>query len=647
MKRFLLLIAFVLIVFLLSAQKDVNIDTIVISTMTKPVSLYKEYKIVQVIEREQIRDINASSLSELLEKLTSYVDIKFRGGGEVQADLSINGSGFNDVLILVNGIRVNNYQTGHFSMNLPISSDMIERIEILSAPDAHKYGIGASAGVINIITGFVGNNRFSTKLGLYEQSNSPILAASFLTKDFHKNSGFIGLEVKQSNGYEENTDYNQFKFFLEQTNKIKNTRIFTQLGFFIQKFGALNFYTPKFPYQYEENNQQFASIVVRLPKTYNLKVSWQRTQDKFELFREGQGWYIFDGTYFIKDNDTAKFAPGVYYKSHNYHLYNDFDFALNKKIKTKFGETYLEMDLIYYEIKSTVLGDSLKRQFKIPFEKDKYFIYGAQRTNFIFGIDQIYATDLISISIGGKILYNRNFSFIPTGGMDISFKLMPNLKLFVGANHSMRLPSFTELYYNDPVHLANPYLKPEKSFAYQLGTKTYKKNIKFSQSIFYINYFNKIDWVFDEFEQIYYSQNFTSYNAYGINLNFKYKFNISFLSYFSFSYSYLGYKNFSYYQSKYSSNLLRQKANFIANIILYHRQDKKFEMLYMMSYKQRFKSVIVGDKRDFVLGDLIFKYRNSSFNLNFQIKNLFDIQWYDYFTPMPGRTYFVSVDLKF
>ncbi|MCA1797273.1 MAG: TonB-dependent receptor plug domain-containing protein [Geobacteraceae bacterium] len=103
-----------------------------------------------VINREQIEASPATDLYEVLEYV-SGVDIQRRNGGS-QADVSIRGGGFEQTLILLNGISMSNPQTGHHNMNVPVQLQDIERIEIVKGPGAHIYGANAMAGVINIIT---------------------------------------------------------------------------------------------------------------------------------------------------------------------------------------------------------------------------------------------------------------------------------------------------------------------------------------------------------------------------------------------------------------------------------------------------------------------------------------------------------------
>ncbi len=80
------------------------------------------------------------------------MDIRRRGSNGVQSDISFRGSSFEQVLLLLNGVRINDSQTGHNSMNLPVDLEDVEKIEIIKGPAARRFGQNAYAGVINVIT---------------------------------------------------------------------------------------------------------------------------------------------------------------------------------------------------------------------------------------------------------------------------------------------------------------------------------------------------------------------------------------------------------------------------------------------------------------------------------------------------------------
>ena len=106
---------------------------------------------VSVIPREEIEYAPVTSIQELLEYVAG-VDVRQRGAEGVQADISIRGGTFDQTLILLNGVNITDPQTGHHNLNLPVSINQIERIEILEGPAARVYGPNAFSGAINIVT---------------------------------------------------------------------------------------------------------------------------------------------------------------------------------------------------------------------------------------------------------------------------------------------------------------------------------------------------------------------------------------------------------------------------------------------------------------------------------------------------------------
>ena len=90
---------------------------------------------VVIVDAREIAARAPATITELLGSLPG-IDIRTRGPWGVQADLEIDGSTFSQVLILVNGVRANDPQTGHHALNLPLDPADLERAEVPSFPDA-------------------------------------------------------------------------------------------------------------------------------------------------------------------------------------------------------------------------------------------------------------------------------------------------------------------------------------------------------------------------------------------------------------------------------------------------------------------------------------------------------------------------------
>lgn len=108
-------------------------------------------KVVTIITAQEIENLHAQSVAELLTTIAS-VDIQTRGAHGIQSDVSLRGGNFDQTAILLDGINISNPHTGHYSMDIPISIQDIERIEIIKGPSAIIYGASAFSGGINIIT---------------------------------------------------------------------------------------------------------------------------------------------------------------------------------------------------------------------------------------------------------------------------------------------------------------------------------------------------------------------------------------------------------------------------------------------------------------------------------------------------------------
>lgn len=140
----------------LLAQTETRKDTtqlpeVIISANRVQLKLKDSDRIVNVITHQQIKNLPVQSIADVLGYVAG-VDIQQRGPLGVQADVSLRGATFNQTQILINGIMVNDAQTGHHNLDIPLQLEDIERIEVLKGPASKVFGQNAFAGAINIIT---------------------------------------------------------------------------------------------------------------------------------------------------------------------------------------------------------------------------------------------------------------------------------------------------------------------------------------------------------------------------------------------------------------------------------------------------------------------------------------------------------------
>ena len=192
-------------------------------------ALYSEVgRVVTVLSRAQIEAMPVQSVQELLRYAMS-VDVRQRGPLGMQADVSMRGGSFDQVMVLLNGINITDPQTGHHALNLPVDLQSIERVEILQGPAARVYGPNAFSGAINFITGTASSDKVSASVlggdhGLYN-----IGASATLSSGPVKN--FIAANKGGSDGYISNTDFNALNLFYQGSLQLINEQIEFQAGY--------------------------------------------------------------------------------------------------------------------------------------------------------------------------------------------------------------------------------------------------------------------------------------------------------------------------------------------------------------------------------------------------------------------------------
>ncbi|ALW85837.1 hypothetical protein AUC43_12485 [Hymenobacter sedentarius] len=123
--------------------------TVYASRLSQPVN--QTGHAVTVISGASVARYPVNSLDDLLRCLPA-LEVQSRGSFGAQADVSLRGSTFNQVLFLLDGMRLNDPLSGHFGAYMPITPAEIEQIEIIRGAGAALYGPDAVGGVINIVT---------------------------------------------------------------------------------------------------------------------------------------------------------------------------------------------------------------------------------------------------------------------------------------------------------------------------------------------------------------------------------------------------------------------------------------------------------------------------------------------------------------
>ncbi len=134
-----------------AAAQDTYRQTVVVTAAATPVELGSVTRTMAIISREEIAALPVYSVADVL-RLFASVDVRARGERGVQSDFAVRGASFGQMLVLVDGVRLNDQQSGHHNGDIPVPLDAVERIEILQGAGSSLFGADAFGGTVNVIT---------------------------------------------------------------------------------------------------------------------------------------------------------------------------------------------------------------------------------------------------------------------------------------------------------------------------------------------------------------------------------------------------------------------------------------------------------------------------------------------------------------
>jgi len=584
-------------------------------------------KVLQAFSAAEIIKEPTQSLDAFMKGIPG-VDIRHRGVGGTQSDISIRGGSFDQVLVLLNGINITDQQTGHYNLDIPVELTEVARIEVLQGSAARRYGSQAFSGAINIITDPQSKSKIDVALtgGFFDTYSQKLSVGAGNRRLSH----FTSLSHQSSRGYRPNTDYGIYNLFSQTNLEAGRVGKFDfQLGYQHKSFGANSFYTQAYPNQYEHTQTMFSSL--NWQKTFqqlylSADVHYRKHYDRFELFRDFQG---------------AK--PS--YLDHNYHLTDVAGGAVNLEYLSSLGKISGGASLRYDHIFSTVLGEPIADETSYPvnpFEKgqNKHFNKQADRLVNTAYLDYSKALGSFYFSAGTSLSHTDNYGLKFHWGTDISYLPVQNLSVYASLNTASRLPTFTDLYYQSLTQIANPALKPESSFTSEIGMKYDVKQFRLHAGSFYRKGNNIIDWVRYPGQEKWESMNLTVLNTFGLNVSAGYDFTNSFLKGISFAYAFIHTdKQASGYDSKYALDNLRHQAVFK----LSHQVLKNVHVSWNVICNDRageysdFSTGIITAYKPYLLAGCRVAWEKHGFLVYADINNLLNERYVDFGgLPQPG-----------
>ena len=616
MKKLLSVILIIAINSIINSQeKQISLEEVtVVSSPRIELELFESSKTVQVVSKEEIINSPANNVAELLQQVAG-IDIRRRGTSGMQADLYIRGGGFDQTLLLIDGIKVEDPQTGHHTMNMALPIEVIERIEIIKGAASRIYGQNAFTGAINIITSKVAEDMVSIKLeaGSYEQQNASVT----ISKKIQDQSVLFHYSNNSSEGHKYNTDYKNENYFLKNSFQIKGQLIDMISSFNERKFGANGFYaSPEAIDQYEETQASllgFSTKIVKENLIIKPKLYWKRNQDMYVYLRHN---------------------PAVY---RNLHISNKVGFEVNGSYKSELGSTGFGLDVSSVKLSSNNLGNRNRTMVNLFLEQQVKF--ADEKIDLTPGVAFSYFSD-VSTNMNYQSNFFRNFFAYP--GLDIGYQINDDIKLYSNIGYTYRVPTYTDLYYTSPTTIGNDNLNPEKALTQEFGARFDKDGLNINFVVFNRDASDVIDYVKNIESAPWEASNIREINTKGYEVNLSYDF---FLAAFLEHSINVGYTNIKDDLKQTDFDFSRYTLNSLKNHIT---SSYSFEIKKNLNSSIVYKYAERSFGENYSVMDLKLNYTLKNYKISLTGNNLFDTIYSETnLVEMPGRNILVGLNVKF
>ncbi len=407
---------------------------------------------VTVIAREEIERLPGRSVEEVIAQVAG-VDVRQRGPRGVQADVSIRGGTFEQTLVLIDGVKVADPQTGHHAFDVPIAPGEIERIEVLKGAASRAWGPNAFAGVVNIVTRRAGGRSVSVRA--QGGSDETLAGGATVAAAAARWAARVAAEGSRSSGHRANTDHEIGTLSLSGVLPLGPLDLDLLAGHTEKDFGANGFYTTLFPNQREETGTTFATLgedfaggrFVVSPRLF-----WRRHRDRYLLDHERPDFY--------QNRHRTDVAGG----------------EIQGTLDSGAGLTSFGAEWALEAIDSSSLGDH---------ERRRGGLFGNHRL--LLG--------RAALSAGAFAAYHTGWGWEFWPGADAAVDLGGGARLFGSIDKSYRVPTYTELFYVSPANFGNPGLVPEEAWTWETGADWRGGGHRVSAAFFRREGENLIDWV--------------------------------------------------------------------------------------------------------------------------------------------------------
>ncbi len=615
-------------------NREVVLDGVEVTGSRAPLTLGQAARMVVVLDRDQIAQAPVQSVNDLL-KYAVGVDVRQRAPLGAQTDISIRGGTSEQITILLNGINICDPQTGHNAFDLPVDISDIERIEVLEGPAGRVFGTSSLLGAINVVT----KMPKQTSADVHAEGGSFGYLSSGVRGNwlYDKWNNQVSGSYARSDGYSRSKDgglnagFEGSKLFYQGQYEDDALRVSWHAGVRTKGWGSSTSYaTPKWKAdnQFEHTDKIYTAIQAETKQGtfhFHPSIYWNQSRDRYEGYH-GQ-------PDLMKYNYNRSNVCGVNLNSY-------FDWVGGR---TAFGAEFRNEDLV-----SGNLGEPLHTPVHIH-GTDRDYTLGLNRTNMSFHLEHNILLRQFTLSAGFIAVKNtwNEMPFKVYPGIDMSYRLGNHWKVYASYNSSLRMPSFTELYYSVGGHKADKYLKPEELNAVEGGVKYLSRAVTASASVFHHHSRNMIDWILDTSvtDPVWESVNHTKVNTMGVETACDIHFHElwpsqQFLQSFHMAYTYLNEdkKAGEHIQSQYSLEYLRHKLTASLQLHLISYLDMGIN--YRFQHRVGNYTNLEGETKSYSpygITDVRLSWNHPRYTLYVEGNNLFDKTYVDYgLVPQPG-----------
>jgi len=410
-----------------SAQQPVQ-ETVVVTGAAVPLSLGNSGRSVTLITREQIDSLPVTGVADLLRSIGS-ADIRARGPFDAQADLSIRGASFGGALVLVDGVRLNDLQSGHHNSDIPLPLGAIERVEVLLGAGSSLYGADALGGTINVIPRKDATPHLNVAGGSFDLVDVAGGAGKRTGDVLHAVTG----SLSRSSGFMPERDHDiraiRYSVALSRAWSVDVSHV-------DKEFGANGFYGPA-PSR-EWTDQTLVGVSHRLLQSD----AWQSSARV--TYRSHGDRFLYDVT-----------RPALSDNRHRTHA-AVAQFAVNRRVSSR-AEVSAGAEGGGDWIASSNLGDH-------TIGRGSAFVEWRQQVG-------------SRLFVHPGVRYDRYSRFGDnwSPSLAVSGWIVPSVKWRTSAGRAFRIPTFTERYYRDPNHQAVAELRPERAWLTDAGVDWFPK----------------------------------------------------------------------------------------------------------------------------------------------------------------------------